>query len=386
MAAHSQLGASSAHRWFECPASIPLSVDKERQSSVYAMEGTAAHNVAELILTGMATPDSLVDTYMDIDGTDILITQEMLDAVKVYTDYVEQYKDEALEYNIEHKFQLKWIDEELFGTNDASVALIDGKVIVVDFKYGQGIPVEAEENEQLLYYALGAAKKYPGYDLELVIIQPRSFHPAGAIRKWSVPYSKLEEFEGVLRGKVIRVQAARAKFEASGAEGLDGFYSAGGHCKFCPAAKECLNLRNEAINAAQMDFNDVTVLPPPPATLNNGQISVALSMVDIMEQWITSVREHAYDLLSKGETVPGYKLVQKYGNRKWKDEEAVIEALVLDHGDAIYNKKLKSPAQLEKIVGKPTVSGLCEVPSNGFAMVPETDKRAGVLPAAIDFA
>lgn len=379
--AHSLLGASSAKRWIECPGSVKLSEGVENTSSKYADEGTAAHELAERCLKEQVNAVKYLGEHITVGENVFEVTAEMADAVQIYIETVRSYCNGAYELMVEQRFHLDWIDDELFGTNDACVVQLFDKVVIIDFKYGRGVPVEAIGNKQLLYYALGGARGYEGYDVELVIVQPRCPHPEGPVRKWNINYHTLTEYEQELRDAVVEVNKARK---------LKDVYQltkSGDHCKFCPAKGFCKTLRHDSLSVANVDFDDwvePTTLPTP-QSLTPDQISRAIVLSDLVEEWISAVRNYAHEQLVKGVEIPGFKLVQKRANRAWKDEDEVIKEFEDVLGDLIFTKKLKSPAQLEKILGKEVIKKHSCIPDNGTAIAPLSDKRPAIKPTILEF-
>lgn len=178
MSAHSRIGASSMSRWSKCPASVRLSKDMPNTSSAYAEEGTRAHELAEYVLTNKRWPINVE-------------SDEMLDAVQVYVDFIDTgicysnkdgFQSRPTWMKVEEKFHLKELHPDLFGTSDCTLYFEEEKLLmVIDYKHGQGLAVEAENNPQLMYYALGALMKTKAAcsHVEMVIVQPRCFHPDG---------------------------------------------------------------------------------------------------------------------------------------------------------------------------------------------------------------
>lgn len=370
--AHSRLGASSSHRWFHCPASIPLSDGVKKETSFFAEQGTAAHALAEKCLV----EDCHTVKYLDTKIGEFVVDADMADSVQVYLDTVRSYCVGAYDLKVEQKFHLDWIDKEMFGTNDASVVQLFEKVVILDYKHGAGVPVEAHGNEQLLYYALGAIQGYEGYDVECVIVQPRCVHKDGPVRKWKITYKELMEFEKKLTAKVADVRSAEK------ARNPYQFAHPGEHCKFCPAAGFCKSLREEAMAAVMTDFDAVIpTSPPAPTSLTTEQISKALSLSYLIEEWLSSTRKYAQQMAELGAEIPGFKLVERRTNRKWKSEETVIEEFEEFFGDMMFKKTLLSPAQLEKVIGKEEVKKHTFNPPGGLSLVPVSDKRKAITPA-----
>ena len=253
----------------------------------------------------------------------------------------------------------------LFGTADAVIYKRNTKtLVVVDYKHGQGIPVEVENNPQLQYYALGALLSFnePCETVESVIVQPRCQHPDGPIRKWSQPSFKLLDFSADL-----------VKF-AEATEKPDAPLVPGGHCHFCPAAGMCPSVHSKALALAQTEFGEN--LPYDPKTL-----AEILHWIPTLKAWCNSVNEFAYHEAIKGYIPPGFKLVEKRATRKWRSEiaaEAFLSEKLGPLSDQIFKKTLVSPAQAEKLLlssERQELEPLVVAESSGTTLVPETDKR-----------
>ncbi len=360
--AHSNLGASSCSRWMACPASVSRSEGRENKESPYAAEGTLAHEVAEICLLGGDIHKEMLLVQPD-NG------QEMLTHVQVYVDYIGQIMRDHpdAECLVEERFHLDWIDPELFGTNDCCVIDPFNKLWVIDFKYGQGIDVPAYKNKQLMYYALGAANGVDVSEVELVIVQPRV---ENQIKSWSLTIDELKQFEEELK---VGVEATRV---------AEPYAESGSHCRFCLAAPTCTTYRDEAYAVAQVEFSEVEEIRLPEASeLSPEQLSKVLLGSKLLSSWITEIQKYAFEQAEKGNLVEGFKLVSKRSNRKWEDEDKVVDEMEDLFGDELFEpKKLKSPAKLEKIVGKENIEKLTIKPKSGNTLVPNSDKRPSVLP------
>jgi hypothetical protein len=361
--AHSVIGASSMHRWATCPGSVRLSADMPNTSSKYAEEGTLAHEYAaetlEFYFFGKCTPKREE------------VTEEMKEAVFVYIDAFSASAmiDEKSHHKvfIEERFDLSELYPNLYGTSDGIIYKKDSKVLEVwDYKHGQGIAVEVEGNEQLMYYALGALMKtkVPCAEVEMVICQPRAFHPDGPIRKWKVPVTTILDFAADL------VDAAKKT------EDPNAILVSGEWCRFCPAAPICPLLHATALESAKRDFSPV--LPYDPA-----ELARALSVIPAVEAWAKSVKEFAQAEAERGVVLPGYKLVPKRASRHWKHEEGDIEtALLLEYGLSyldVTKTSLKTPAQIEALLTdkemKKKLEELVIKESSGNTLAPLSDKR-----------
>lgn len=374
--AHSPVGASSAYRWMTCPGSVELiskhtkSISKE---SKYAAEGTLAHEYADYCLRNNFDPVVMKDRPMQ--GMESLgpISQEMAEHVKTYVDFVKSQHVEGADLFIEEKFSLE-LDKRLYGTNDACIYDPFNELVVIDLKYGAGIPVEAVDNKQLLYYALGAAKDMDISQVRMVIVQPRCDHPDGPIRQWVVDTEYLDTFEKELKKALSKVDECK---DLSAKEIYEKYTKAGSHCRFCNHAAKCKTYRNKALETAKTAFDKVEQISvPEPKDMTLEEISKTLNAASLINDWVKQVQEFAHALAEKGEKIPGVKLVEKRANRKWKDETKIIEEFSPLLEDEIYSpRKLKSPAQLEKLIGKEAVKEHTFTPKSGTTLVPESDKR-----------
>lgn len=367
MSEHSPIGASSMKRWQACPGSVRMSEGIESVSSFYAAEGTVAHWVGEQCLTNNRSPQEYVGQVVEQDGFDIEITDEMVEAVQVYLDTVNQNMMPGDKLLVEHRFHLVQLNERLWGTSDATILSPGMKwLTVIDYKHGQGVAVEVKDNPQLLYYAAGALleTKFGAKKVEMVIVQPRCPHPEGSVRCWEVDALDLLDWVPEL------VDAAKAT------EDPNAPLATGDHCRWCPAAAICPQLRQEVYAIVQDKFDGSNYDPE--------QLATDLENADNVEAWAKAVRSFAYNEAQRGRVVPRFKLVAKKANRSWKDEREAKKFLVvygLDDADMLTEPKLKSPAQIEKVIGranKDAITPLVTQESNGTVLVPETDKRPAV--------
>lgn len=376
--AHSKLGASIAHRWLACPGSVRLSDGiEESGSSIFAAEGTAAHELGEKCLrANFADAANYLGEEIVVGNHVFTVDEEMVEAIQVYVDTIKADYEPGDILLIEHRFDLSHVHKAMFGTGDAGIYNVRTKTLrVVDLKYGKGHAVEAVGNVQLAYYGLGminvpSLKGIQIENVELVIVQPRAPHKDGGVRRWMTDPLSLLDFEADLR------KGAYATEEP------DAPLSAGEHCKFCPAAGVCPALRDVAITQAQAEFVDV-VAPD----LTEQQISDLLEKADLIEDGIRAIRSEAYNRAQGGAKIPGWKLVPKRAVRKWRDEGAVVAKLIVDFdldSEKIYTRKLNSPAQIEKLLPKTDRGALTDLvvaESSGTTLARETDRRAEARPS-----
>lgn len=373
--AHAKRGASSAHRWMACPGSLNQSAGIVDPGSEYAAEGTAAHEVADMCLTQGQDAITFVGRSITVGKFKIEVTEEMTEAVQVYVDYVNNLKAKSPNAHvmIEHKFDLSNVVlPGMFGTNDACVYDPDTGVLeVIDYKHGQGYAVDAVSNPQLLYYALGAATTDEGRALstiKITIVQPRAPHREGPIRSWETDPFALMEWTEELKRSALATEDPSAPLIS------------GSHCKFCPAAGTCPQIRKDAENAANLEF------APVAEDLTKEQVAAILKKADLIETWIKAVRAHAFQTLDRGGEIPGFKLVAKRATRKWLNDDVdfmtgvLASQFDLEPSD-ITTPKLLTPSQLEKKIPKTLRAELAnfyDKKSSGATMAKAEDPREAV--------
>lgn len=378
--AHSKIGASSMHRWASCPGSVRLSENIPSTSSSYAEEGTEAHDLLAYRLT-----EGCYDRHPSANN------EEMLEAVEVAVEFVEGMKSKAplSELLVEHRFDLSAIYPNLYGTADIVLYDVARQILhVMDYKHGAGVAVEVEENEQLMYYGVGALTSLLRAEktvskVVLHIIQPRCSHKKGPIRSWETTPDALLDFTMEL------VDLAHATTLP------DAPLKTGDHCRFCPAKGVCPKLGDLAQDSAKEIFSKELAASspiPPPKALTPDKLGELLHRLPLLESWIKGVREFAYGEAEHGRPVPGWKLVATSGKRKWTDEAATLEFLKANFTEetvkaCIDPPSIKSPAQVEKALHKKQherLKPLISFPKAGVTLVPETDARPEVQMAAIE--
>lgn len=384
---HALLSASGASRWLNCTPSAKLEEEfGERKSSVYAQEGTLAHELSELYIRR--------DTLCDIseqdfnDGlerimADDLFNDEMLDVVPIYTDYCAgQFTEahtasESAVMEIEQKLDLTDFVPESFGTADC-IIISDGLMEVIDLKYGKGVAVYADWNTQLMLYALGALQKYDTmYDISevrLTIVQPR----INNISSWQISVEELREWaENTL------IPKAQLAFKG------EGELASGDWCRFCAVCNKCRKLYEEQIEIAKHEF-------AKPALLTDEEIAEIVRRTPKLIEWANSIAEYAQaKAIDENKQWPGLKLVEGISRRKWLDEDKASSMILARcpelSEDEVFNMKLKPITSIEKIVGKKRFEELLSdavvKPQGKPTLVPLEDKRPamGYRQAELDF-
>jgi hypothetical protein len=396
--AHSIYSASGAHRWTVCPGSVAAQAAIPiKPSTPYAEEGTALHEVAAICLQ----QDQDAVEFVDRVVRGIEITEDHATAVQLYLDTIRHDKTETSgKLLIEHKFHIKELHPQFFGTADCVRWGKDDILSVYDAKFGKGEIVEVQRpdgrpNIQLGFYALGALHElqdvsWTDFDkiqtVELVVIQPRAWHQDGPVRRVMFPFEAIVEIGEELLAAVWECEKPNPALRA------------GTHCRFCLAAGNCPEFRRAALATANLDFSDdvhmdITGTSPAPASLTPKQLANVLYAAAELETWITAVRAHAHRIIENGTTIPGWKLVAKQGRRKWADEEAAAFDLMYGFGlgeTDIYERKLKSPAQAEKLLSKADRASkefidLCPSVSTGLTLVQSTNPRPEIVPSQVAY-
>lgn len=371
--AHALLSASGAHRWLVCTPSARLEEQFPDTASDAAKEGTLAHGLAELKLknyfyTGSFGKQKYAGAVNRLKKQE-LWQEEMNGYAEEYLDYV---KEAALKFEsspyaaIEKEVNLSAYIPDGFGTADC--ILIGGGVLhVIDFKYGKGIPVSAEENPQMKLYALGAystyALLYPVREIRLTIVQPRL---PGGISEWGCSLEHLLAF-----GEYVKQRAALA------VKG-EGPYAPGeGQCRFCRAKSVCRARAEENVKLAF--FTD-----KKPPLLTDAEVGRYLTQGEDVARWLKDLQEYALAQCLAGKEVPGWKAVEGRGSREWTDMDQAFKKLT-ENGIAeavLWEKKPLTLAQVEKIVGKKDFAALAGdyiIKNPGKpALAKETDKRPAV--------
>lgn len=379
---HSILGASSSHRWMNCPGSVALTeaMGEYDTTTRYAREGTVAHEVAEMALRSGLDP--LVYVGKKIDG--IKVTKEMALAVGVYVDKVRSMAESyGVEPLLEVRFNLDRLDPPvaMFGTADCVFPVKERRHIdVLDYKHGQGVVVEATNNPQLLTYGLGAVLEL-GWKPDTItvwIIQPRAPHPDGTVRDFTVTWDELVAFRHEL------MERAHACFD------FNAPLVVGDWCRFCPASAVCPAQEEYAVEQIQTAFTAEPEPLPEPDMLTDEQVELVLRSKDHITTWFRAVERYVREKLEQGEQRPGWKLVAKRANRKWarepKEVQKQLRRLGLFKRDIYAEAPLLSPAQIEKLLRREGVDippDLITRESSGYNLVPEEDPRPQIIPTQI---
>lgn len=421
---HATWSASATERNWNCPGALALTMDLPDDTSEAADWGTCCHQIAEACLRDGRDAAEWIGKTVTGKKHSFECDDEMAETTQVYVDFVRDHctNDGPVQgrtLDIEQRFSLDSLKTpfEAGGTADAVIHDSAAKKLhVVDLKGGRGVAVDATENKQLRTYALGAMLANPGLKVDTItvtIVQPRAPHPAGRIRSETFHVADLVEWTADLLAAMERSKTA---LEASSKHMLDvrdetdedtgkpfksvsamvpaawtaEFLRPGPHCTktFCKARGFCPALQQAAYDAAGVWFDDLDQprLANAPDAMSPEALAQALDAADMVEGWINAVRAYAHTQAEMGVTIPDYMLVEKIGRRRWKDEagaEAKIKGLI----DDPYTRKLMSPAQAEKALGKKRageIADLIEKPITGSNLVRADKTTRPAIPPAVE--
>lgn len=360
MADHAVLSASGSHRWLNCTPSARLELEFENTGSEAAREGTAAHALCEHKLKRALHMRSR-RPVSDYDS------DEMEECTDAYAEFVmEQYEtakqvcDDPVVL-IEQRLDFSCYVPDGFGTGDCLI-ISDDRLHIIDFKYGMGVLVEAEDNPQMKLYALGALAVYDAlYDIRevsMTIFQPRREN----VSTWTVSVEDLKAWaENELKPR------AKAAYDG------EGEYLPGEWCTFCRAAVRCRVRAEEKLKLAQTEFR----MPP---LLTDAEIEEILAVLPDLTKWANEITAYALDAaLNHGKEWNGFKVVEGRSVRKYRDEAAVAEAAKEAGYKDIYRQSLISLTEMQRLMGKDRfeaiLGGLITKAPGRPTLVPKSDKR-----------
>lgn len=363
MSTHAILSASGAHRWMNCTPSARLELEFDDNSGQAAAEGTASHALSEHKLRkALKIKSKRPVSPFDSDEMENY-TDEYVEFVLELIEQAKQTCNDPLVL-IEQRLNFSNYVPDGFGTGDC-VIIADGTLHIIDFKYGQGVLVNAEDNPQMKLYSLGALEIFDGiYDTDSVsmtIYQPRRENVSTSTVSKESLYQWAEE---VLKPK--------AELAFAG----DGNYCPGEWCQFCRAAVKCRARAEAKMKLAAFEF----ALPP---LLSDEDIAEILSSVGDLTSWANEIMAYATEAaVNHGKEWPGFKVVIGRSNRKYTDEKAVAEAAKNAGYNDIYRQSLITITQMEKLMGKTkfkeVLGGLVKKPPGKPTLVPVSDKRPEV--------
>jgi len=360
---HSNIvGGSTAKRVIACPGSVAL-VQKmpPKPSSEHADRGTMLHDVIAEILGKDLPWDQFIGTVYEGQ----VLTQELFDEkIAVALELLDEVDpDKRMEYEVETRVGFGDLLPGVFGSTDL-VGRVGDRAVVLDWKFGDGVVVDAVENDQLMFYAAACMRTESAQwafagatEVELIIVQPPM------IKRWVTTKERIKQFERDLVQAVKQAQSPDAKLQH------------GDHCRWCAAKPVCPRMTGAVDRALQVQLKEIDV----------DMLGKYLKNADLLEDWIKDLRGLAMQLLEKSLPVPGYKLVPKQARRQWSDETKALAALHemgVPRVELLKPEELLSPAQAEKVLKKRKMAlpdDLVVSVSSGTTMAPESDPRPAVV-------
>jgi hypothetical protein len=357
---HSRIvGGSTAKRVIACPGSVAL-VDRmpPQPSSSHADTGTLLHDTIADVLDKHQPPEA----FLGRKHAGITLTQELIDAklAPALAALDEIDPQGRMEYAVESRVGFGDYLPDVFGSTDL-LGRIGNRAVVLDWKFGDGIPVGAEENAQLMFYAAAAMRTdatkwvFDGAEeLELIIVQPPS------VKRWVTTLDRIKAFEADLKAAI------------NAALKPDAPLAAGDHCKWCAAKPVC------PVMTGAVDRLLATKLDALPVD----QIAHYLDQVPLVEDFISSLQALALQMLTEGKPVGDWKLVPKRATRQWADEDKAVSYLSSVGVEAWAEPKAITPAVTDKALKKMKIelpADLVVAVSSGNTLAPGNDPRPAVL-------
>ena len=407
---HAIYSPSGAARWMSCAASVALSEHEPESRSAYATEGTAAHELAAKCLLNSEQAKTYVGTVIDAKGTPFTITDDMAENVQTYVDTINSYP--ATHRHIETKLSLEWItgEKDAEGTADAVIVENDGDYVILrvcDLKYGMGVEVEAEENPQLMMYALAAIRHFKAYlggkKGFRVILEIHQVRTQDAPSRWETNPTRLAEFLKTVRESVSRAEATR-EFVRGGIGVISSSYEPNEkNCRFCKAKVNC-PARKDIVRKSGANITNIPVVFEPINEDEKKGLAVVtdatpdeelagyMRWVDTIEDWCSAVREKMMNRMLAGAEIPGWKMVLgRKGHRYWKSADEVDEYMKTKMRltqDQRYKFKVISPTEAEKQYPEQYAKNLKAYVDQGDGkpkVVLATEKGVEYKPAQVDF-
>lgn len=360
---------SQASMFFACPGCIKAqrAIELDLPDNDAALEGSAIHEAAAKCITRDLNPSVLLGSPMEIRTGDgkmrkFTITDDVVFTLQVYKKTIyeilarEGLSRSALQ--VEIKFKLPEIDPDANGTVDCCFIAGDS-LYVIDLKSGRGVLVDPRENKQCMYYALR-----PFLDAQLfirkvhiLIIQPRA-KDSDFVKEWITTPERLTRFKDELKDAIAATKVNNPELKA------------GDHCIFCRAKATC-PAYNQALREPLVPaVRNISTAFAPPESLTPEEIGRVLPAARLLKAYIDTLEGYAYTLAMDGKEIPGYTVVRGKKRRQWRDEQAVIDKFISDYGAELYETKLRSPAQLEKLIGKKEVEDFIFTPEGELKLAP----------------
>lgn len=362
MTKHAKLSASGSSRWLNCPGSIKAEENYPNTSSTHADEGSLAHHLADTCLKNEQDAYDWLGMNLTLPSDDgnvgltFTIEAEMVQNVQAYIDYVNSFKTGDCQIYYEEKVNFSNYVPAGFGTVDS--ALLDfetGILHIFDLKYGERIEVSAIENTQLQLYALGFYQELEFLDaiksIKLHVVQPRMYNYS----VWEISIEELLNFGDDVQKKALVALSENAPRIAGDKQ-----------CKYCKAKKECpalFNLTKKVLDISNQSISD-------------NEAKFILDNKELIEDFMSSVKQNIFDKLANGDKFEGYKLVEDRAFRKWVD--GADNVLIEKFGERAYKKSIIGITEAKKSLTKEEIDQLTYKPAGKVILVPSFDKRKEV--------
>lgn len=388
---HAILSASTAHRWLTCTPSARLELEEgQEECSVYAEEGTAAHALAEIMLSyqfdkiNAAEYEKALTDWHNTEVYEKYYNAEFQEYVNSHVAFVVEQTKGLNDFHIYFELRVNFsnVVPQGFGTSDV-VIITEDMIHVIDLKFGAGVPVSALENPQLRLYGMGALNLFPRTRfIQLTINQPRlDSHDTETLTKkelldWAFNFVK-PRAEEAIKGEGILTPEEDA-------------------CRFCKLRGKCKARADYQLALAQKEFNIVDQRENLAQSMTPERLSTILQIAPLFIDWFKDVQAYALGQLANGAKIPGFKLVEGRSNRIITNEEAVKEKLLslgFTEDEIMKPREMLGISKLEALVGKKLFAEMFEdyliKPAGKLTLAPENDRRPEVNNLALaqsDFA
>lgn len=386
---HARLSPSSCSRWWVCPGSVGRCEGIEENPTEFSAEGTAAHEIRERCLKEGRDVEDFLGETVKADGMHFEVTDEWVAKMQPGIDRIREhggklYTERLVYY---HKFGDKTKKNDQFGTLDTGI-ITNKRIIIDDFKWGKGIVVDVEKNKQLMIYALGFWENVARHvtDVERFLLRIDQPRVEGGGGEWETTLDELLGFANGLKKAVKRTYEPDAKLVPGESQ-----------CRMCPARHKCPAYDSWCMEMMDVEFEDLderaerdfAIRLPRVTKLTPERRSYIVKNAPVIRKWLSELHDATLDDAMEGKPTPGFKAaIGREGDREWMYEDLVDLRLDKLLGDEKFNKKLKSPAQVEKVLPKKVFEKLKKFihrEEGKPALVAEDSKSERITPHKIEF-
>lgn len=351
MSQHAPLAPSAAEQWFNCPGSVSMikSMPPIVEDEAAAEEGTLAHAVAYANVMGMTTPAGA--------------TEEMLDGAELWADTM-------LAYPAQHHFEthvgIHSIHAQCEGTLDGRTWDPTTNTLTIgDYKFGHRY-VEVFECRQMLLYAFGVVENHPEIKpmhIEFVIVQPRSYHRDGPVRRWAITRAEFEAYRQIFRDAAALAMSPDAPTVT------------GSHCRDCKARRACPTLQEASYQIVEWAGKNLPFNMPPRAL--GKELQLMTEAQALLSSRISGLTDEVMGRVKSGESVPGWMLESSAGRERWSKplEEVLLMGQMM--GVDISKPSAVTPKQAIKAgLAAELVHMYSETPNGASKLVADTGAKS----------